>query len=112
MKLILAIVNRDDAHTVSRELSRAGFRSTQLASTGGFLRAGNTTILAGVEEADVQKAIDVIKEHSSSRPAIVPACGEFAFGGDITAITSAVPTEVVVGGATIFVMDVDRFERA
>ena len=103
MKLIFAVVNRDDASTVSRELSRAGFSSTQLASTGGFLRAGNTTILVGVEESLVPAAIEVIKEHSRSRQAIVPTS---------PGMMAAIPTEVTVGGATIFVVDVDHFERA
>ena len=105
MKLIFAVVNRDDASTVSRELSRAGFSSTQLASTGGFLRAGNTTILVGVEESLVPAAI---KEQSRSRQAIVPTSPDLAFSG----MMAAIPTEVTVGGATIFVVDVDHFERA
>lgn len=108
MKLIFAVVNRDDASTVSRELSRAGFSSTQLASTGGFLRAGNTTILVGVEESLVPAAIEVIKEHSRSRQAIVPTSPDLAFSG----MMAVIPTEVTVGGATIFVVDVDHFERA
>lgn len=108
MKLIFAVVNRDDASDVSRGLSRAGFSSTQLASTGGFLRAGNTTILAGVEEDQLQTAIDIIKEHSESRQVILPASPDLAFSG----VMAAIPTEVTVGGATIFVVDVDRFERA
>lgn len=108
MKLIFAIVNRDDASSVSRGLSRAGFSSTQLASTGGFLLAGNTTILAGVDEERLQEALEVIKENSRSRKAIVPAIPDMTFGG----MVEGIPTEVTVGGATIFVVDVDHFERA
>lgn len=108
MKLIFAVVNRDDAPTVSQELSRAGFSSTQLASTGGFLRAGNTTILAGVENDKLQEALEIIKEHSRSRQAILPATPDLAF----SCLLSAIPTEVTIGGATIFVVDVDHFERA
>ena len=72
------------------------------------LRAGNTTILVGVEESLVPAAIEVIKEHSRSRQAIVPTSPDLAFSG----MMAAIPTEVTVGGATIFVVDVDHFERA
>ena len=87
MKLILAIINRDDANAVTQALTKAGFSSTKLSTTGGFLMSGNVTILVGVDEEKVQAVIDIIKEHSHSRK------------------------EVLVGGATIFVVDIERFER-
>ena len=67
MKLILAIVNRDDANGVTKSLAQNGFSSTRLSTTGGFLMAGNVTILVGVDEEKVQAAIDIIKEKSHSR---------------------------------------------
>ena len=107
MKLIFAIVNNDDAHDVTRHLSREGFSSTRMATTGGFLKMGNTTILVGVEEDRIQQVLDIIREESRSRKVIMPASTDIRFGGTV----SAIPTEVTVGGATIFVVDVDRFER-
>ena len=50
MKLIIAIINRDDANSVTRALSKKGFSSTRLSTTGGFLMAGNVTLLIGLEE--------------------------------------------------------------
>ena len=50
MKLILAIINRDDANAVTQSLTKAGFSSTKLSTTGGFLMSGNVTILVGVDE--------------------------------------------------------------
>ena len=67
MKLILAIINFDDANAVTHALTKKGFSSTKLATTGGFLMAGNVTILVGVDEEKVQAVIDIIKEHSHSR---------------------------------------------
>lgn len=106
MKLILAIVNRDDANAVTKSLAQNGFSSTRLSTTGGFLMAGNVTVMVGVDEEKVQTVIDIIKEKSHSRKEVVPTA-EMGYG-----YYPSVPLEVTVGGATIFVVDVDRFERA
>lgn len=106
MKLILAIVNRDDAGDVTQSLTRKGFSSTKLATTGGFLMAGNATILVGVDEEKVQEVIDIIKEQSHSRKQMISATREMSYGYYPT-----MPVEVTVGGATIFVVDIERFER-
>ncbi len=106
MKLIIAIINHDDAGAVIQELTKSGFSSTKLATTGGFLRAGNVTILVGVDEEKVQTAIDVIRKESHSRKQMVPATSELIYG-----YYPSVPVEITVGGATIFVVDIERFER-
>lgn len=106
MKLIIAIINRDDANAVTRALSKSGFSSTRLSTTGGFLMAGNVTLLIGLEESKVSHALEVIREHSHSRKQMIPAS---------TAVTpnayAPANVEVTVGGATIFVVDVDRYEH-
>ena len=104
MKLILAIINHDDANTVTQALTKKGFSSTKLATTGGFLMAGNVTILIGEEK--VQTVIDIIREHSHSRKQMIPTTTEMSYG-----YYPSMPVEVVVGGATIFVVDIERFER-
>lgn len=106
MKLVLAIVNHDDANAVTQHLSRNGFTSTKLATTGGFLKSGNATILIGVDEEKVQAVIDIIHEHSHSRKQLIPTTTEMSFG-----YYPSTPVEVTVGGATIFVVDIERFER-
>ena len=107
MKLILAIVSNDDSSQVSATLTRNGFSVTKLATTGGFLMAGNTTFLIGVEDDKVDTAIDLIKKHSKRRNQMVPTPNSFDMG-----MYSTFPVEVSVGGATIFVLNVDRFEKA
>lgn len=106
MKLVIAIVNRDDANTVTQNLAKNGFYSTKLASSGGFLLAGNVTVLVGVAEEKVQAVIDIIREYSHSRKQLIPATTEIGMN-----YMPAMPVEVTVGGATIFVVDVERFER-
>jgi len=108
MKLVFAIVSNDDGNTVMRELNKAGFSVTKMASTGGFLRAGNTTLLVGTEEEQVQSVIDVIEKYSAKRKQIVFSPEPYLGG---TVGYTSVPSEVEVGGATIFVVDVERFEK-
>jgi uncharacterized protein YaaQ len=61
MKMIIAIVNDDDSELVSKAITGAGFRVTTIASTGGFLRKGKTTMLSGVEDDELEKALNVLR---------------------------------------------------
>lgn len=106
MKLILAIINHDDINAVTQNLTKRGFSSTRLATTGGFLMSGNVTIMVGVDEEKVQTVIDIIKAQSHSRKQMIPTTTEMSFG-----YYPSMPVEVTVGGATIFVVDIERFER-
>lgn len=104
MKLVFAIVNSDDSQAVGKALLRAGFYATKLASTGGFLSAGNTTFLTCVEKDRLDELIDVIRQKSHKRKKTVPNSTPINSGIDF-------PVEVEVGGATVFVTDVERFEK-
>lgn len=108
MKLILAVVQDEDSHKVLNELRSNNFGATKLSSTGGFLRAGNTTLIVGVEEEKLEKAIEIIKKQSKSRKQFVSST---ITPGDALGILVNYPIEVVVGGATIFVIDIERFEK-
>ena len=106
MKLILAIINHDDANAVTQSLTKHGFSSTKLATTGGFLMAGNTTFISGVEDEKVDEVIGIIAKHSRRRTQVVPSTSTMDVG-----MYSSFPVEVTVGGSTIFVLNVDRFEK-
>lgn len=106
MKMITAIVNKKDTSSVCRALTDAGFSFTQLATTGGFLRAGNTTLLIGVDDDKVTEAIDVMRDKCKERTELVPT-----ITGYNAPSIAAYPAEVIVGGATIFVTDVSHFEK-
>ncbi len=108
MKLVFAIVSSDDGNVVMRELNNEGFSVTKMASTGGFLRKGNITLLVGTEEEKVDDVIKVISKFSAKRKQIVFTPEPYINGAVGYAST---PAEVEVGGATIFVVDVERFEK-
>lgn len=104
MKLIYVIVRNVDSSQVMDVLNKQGFYVTKLASTGGFLREGNTTLMIGTEEEKVDDVINIVKKECGPRQQIVSnPVGPAEF--------SSMQVMVSVGGATIFVMDVDRFEQ-
>lgn len=104
MKLILAIMSNEDSPSVSAALTKDGFQVTRLATTGGFLRAGNTTLIVGTAKEKVEKAIEIIGEYSRKRTEVVPSTASYDIGR-----FASFPVEVQVGGATIFVIDVEQF---
>ena len=107
MKLIIAILQDKDGLTALNELNRRGFRATKLASTGGFLREGNTTILVGTEEPDVEQVLAVLRRTSSLRQETLTPTAPTHSGEPYVPF----PVEVTVGGAPIFVLSVDRYEK-
>ena len=76
MKMVLAIINYDDSQDVISSLMKAGFSITKLATTGGFLKAGNVTILVGLDESRLDECFDIIRASRSSRP---PQSSAWAF---------------------------------
>ena len=106
MKLIIAIVQGEDASHLISELMNEGFSVTKLATTGGFLRAGNTTLLVGVDDEKFDPCMDIIKKVCKSRKQI--ATSPVTIGG-ATGMYAPYPIEVTVGGATVFVLSVDQF---
>ena len=106
MKLIVAIINNDDSPSVLSELSAKGYGATKLSTSGGFLRAGNSTLLIGTEDEKVDDVISIISEFSSRRTQMVTPSPSFMAEGFISRAV-----EVTVGGATVFVMNVEHFEK-
>ena len=106
MKMLIAILNADDASAVIQNLMKNGYSVTRLSTTGGFLRAGNVTVLIGVNDDHVQKVIDIIGKYSKSRKQVIPTTSEAGIN-----FYPSMPVEVTVGGATIFVLNVERFEK-
>ena len=106
MKLIIAVVHDEDSHKLMDALTCKGFMATKLASTGGFLKTGNTTLLIGVPEEQVPIVTDIIKDQCKTEkqmtlvnppiPSSIEGCMPY-------------PVEVTVGGATVFVVDVEQY---
>lgn len=108
MKMIMAVISDEDSGSVVGELAQAGFGVTRLCSTGGFLRAGNTTIMIGTDDERLNEAIEVLKSKCKTRKKAMP---NLEMSGGMGVMGSAYPMEVTVGGATLFVLNVERFEK-
>ncbi|MDB5052364.1 MAG: yaaQ [Bacilli bacterium] len=108
MKLVIAVVQDKDSSRLSNALIKEGFRATKLASTGGFLRAGNTTFMIGTEDEKVQEVLQVIKANCKVREQLVTPVSPM---GGTTDSYIPFPVEVQIGGAAVFVMPVERFEH-
>jgi uncharacterized protein YaaQ len=108
MKMIIAVVQDQDSNKLSSALVEYNFRATKLASTGGFLKSGNTTFMIGTEDARVEKALAVIKENCQSREQLVAPVSPM--GGNADSYVPY-PVEVEVGGATVFVLPIEQFHH-
>lgn len=108
MKLVVAIVQNQDSKRLADEFVEKGFRATKLSSTGGFLRAGNTTFLVGVEDRRVESVLALIKENCSTRSQTMmsPPSYDFTLESDLT-----YPVDIEVGGATLFVLPIEQFRQ-
>ena len=106
MKLLIAVINNDDSHKVLEEISKAGLYATKLSTTGGFLRAGNLTLLMGVEEDRLEDALDILRNNCSKREELTTAMPAYS-----TEFLSSIPVKITVGGATVFVLDIEQFYK-
>jgi uncharacterized protein YaaQ len=108
MKLVTAVVHSEDAGALVDALLEAEFRATRLSSSGGFLKQGNATILVGVDDDKVDAVLAVISANCHSRKQFVNPMPPIMEPGEFY---MPYPVEVEVGGATVFVLPVERFER-
>jgi uncharacterized protein YaaQ len=108
VKLVVAVVQDDDADTLVEALLRKEFRATKLPSSGGFLKASNATVMLGVEDDQVDDALKVIEDNCTSRTQVVNPMPPIMEPGEFYL---PYPVEVQLGGATVFVLPVERFER-
>jgi uncharacterized protein YaaQ len=108
MKLVVSIVNSDDSHDLTEALKEAGFQSTTISTTGGFLREGNATMIIGVSDEKVGAVLNIIRENCHRRTQFVNPLPPVMEPGELYMPT---PVEVEVGGAIVFVVNVERMER-
>jgi len=108
VKLVVAIVHNEDAGALVDALLEREYRATRLHSSGGFLKQSNATIVVGVEEAQVDQVLAIVRENCTSRTQIVNPMPPIIEPGEFF---MPYPLEVEVGGATVFVLPVERFER-
>jgi len=108
MKLVMAIIHDEDAFHIMDVLNEQGFSVTKLATTGGFLRAGNTTLICGCDNERIPLLCEIIEKKCHSRKQITAVNSSHVNTSDAFAPYSV---EVTVGGATIFVLGVEEFKK-
>lgn len=108
MKLIVAVLQDKDSARLIDALGTGEFKATKLATTGGFLKEGNTTLMIGCEDDYVDDALNIIRDNCSQREQVVAPIS--AMGGNADTYISK-PVKVEVGGATCFVLPVDAFHQ-
>ena len=108
MKLVLTIVHSDDAGDLAATLSEAGYGVTRIKSVGGFLKRQNATFLIGVPDHKLDEVIKLIREQCHTRTESVSPVPPMVEPGEVYL---PYPVEVEVGGATVFVLNVERLER-
>ena len=108
MKLVVAVVQGKDAEALLNALRENGYRATQINSSGGFLRENNVTVMTGVNDTQVPDVYRLIRENCYTRTQYVNPLLPIMEPGEFYMPS---PVEVQVGGATVFVLPVVRYER-
>lgn len=106
MKMIMAIINDQDVKEVTKELMAGGFSVTKIGSSGGFMRSGMTTLIMTVHDANKAAALEILRvtthgrKYNKNEPMV-----------DSSAVPATVHGEIVVGGATVFVLNVEESHK-
>jgi uncharacterized protein YaaQ len=108
VKLVIVVVHNEDARVLIDALLAHEFRATWLHSSGGFLKQSNATILIGVDDAKVEGVVALVRENCRARTQTVSPIPPIMEPGEFF---MPYPLEVEVGGAVVFVVPIDRFER-
>ena len=108
MKLVIAIVQDEDGGKLVNKLMDNKFGVTKLASTGGFLKSGNTTVIIGTPEEKIDEVMEIIKKVCKPRKKITTSPTPTTWSSGVYTPYSV---EIEVGGATVFVVDVEKSEK-
>lgn len=106
MKLIIAVVQDKDSNRLTDALGDDNFQTTKLATTGGFLKEGNTTLMIGCQDENVDEALKIIRDNCSQREQLVAPISPM--GGNADSYIPK-PVKVEVGGATVFILPIESF---
>ena len=105
MKMVMAIVQADDAPKIMQALIETGHRVTRIATEGGWLRRENVTLLMGVEDEKIAEVLQVLQRTGRRRTSYISVPRE------MPGALNAQVIDVEIGGATVFVLNVERFEH-
>ncbi|GAB4072082.1 cyclic di-AMP receptor DarA [Barrientosiimonas marina] len=108
MKLLIAIVQDKDTSRLTDVLGEEDFKLTKLATTGGFLKEGNTTLMIGTDDDYVDRALEIFRDNCSKREQMVAPISPM--GGNADSYIPQ-PVKVEVGGATVFIMPMEQYYK-
>jgi len=108
VKLLIAVVHSEDASATMDALNDRGISVTRFASSGGFLQHKNVTLMTGIDDDRIEEVLGLIKENCRTRSEFMNPMPPLVEPGDFFV---PYPVEVQVGGATVFIVSVDRFEK-
>ena len=111
MKMIMAILQKNDELQTIDELNTAGYFVTKLATSGGFLKGKNTTIMTVVEDEKVPEVLEIIRANSGERKTITYSNPALVSGQGSLGAAPTVPINIQVGGSTVFVLNVEQMEK-
>jgi uncharacterized protein YaaQ len=108
VKLLISVINRDDTYPLLDALVDKEYQATVISTMGGFLREGNATLLIGVQDEQVPEVLALIEANCHARvryvspfPPVLESEGAYM----------SPPMEIQVGGAVVFMLDLERFEK-
>lgn len=108
MKLLIAIVHKEDSGNLVDVLIAEKYQVTKLDSVGGFLREKNVTIMLGLENKKVPDVLKIIKKNCRTRTEYITPAPQTTQPGELFVPN---PVEVKVGGATVFILKIDEFKQ-
>ena len=106
MKLIVAVLRKEDEADTIAELNKKGFFVTELATTGGFLKEKNTTLLIGTDDHKLDAVLAILKQEAGLRKTVTYAATPICPGGNYS-----VPIDTQTGGCTVFVLNMEQLEK-
>ena len=111
MKLLIAIMKKEDKADTIAALNQKGIFVTELATTGGFLQEKNTTLMIGTEDANAAIALNVLREYAGLRKSITYSTPHTESGNAYAGANYSVPIDTSAGGCTVFELTMDRLEK-
>ncbi len=111
MKLLVIIVQDADAPRLQDALVKNRIPVTKLSSTGGFLRRGSTTFISGVKDDQVDFVEHLVDSNSRMRTVVQPSLGDVPMRKMLDVTPGKEPQKFAIGGATVFILDVEEFEK-
>jgi uncharacterized protein YaaQ len=108
VKLVVAVVHNEDAGALVDALLDREYRATRLHSSGGFLKQSNATVMVGVDDDRIEDVLGIVRDNCYARNQLINPMPPIMEPGEFF---MPYPLEVEVGGATVFVVPVERFER-